>query len=272
MFLYFQAATSSTTTMKDAQNEIPEEVEVEVEEMEACSKLYHLLANVFVHDCELPGLDKLLNVITSNAPRKNYKGLMSLVHIFNTLLHDSLQLAHIALSSHGFESETLAVVFGPGDEFEKHHCPIEALVSFIIQENKLFSHSMVVHVSDFLHGVILYNRICAKRVHDVYALIIELDNYYYDRSAELHDHILNVRRSICDECVKADAFVSSVFDCYADIEDEKLLERGKIHDSSNQCKIVNALANFMLHYSDFDTDDDDDDATVVVSSSLDDDL
>ena len=40
-------------------------------------------------------------------------------------------------------------------------------------------------------------------------------------------------------------------------------------------KIVNALADFMLHYSDFDTDDDDDDdddATVVVSSSLDDDL
>ena len=64
IFIYFQAATSTTTAsmIKDAENVIKEEVKLNKEDMEveSCEKLYHLLANLYLHDCVLPKVDGVL--------------------------------------------------------------------------------------------------------------------------------------------------------------------------------------------------------------------
>ena len=231
----FIATMQNNETVKDAQ----------VEAEDALPKFHRLLASLYVHDCALPKLDTLLKTISDALPREHYKGVMSLVHLFIMLVNESPRLAKIADASETFASETLIDLFGPGEYFQNSKSPMEMLVTYVIEQNEVMSHESMIHMTDYLHGVILYNDIRAKRVQEVCELIMRVDDYYFDTAHASNGSMLSFLRSSCEHCMREDEFVGSVYDCFSKMERKKWLQRENT-DDANQKNITNELVDLLI--------------------------
>ena len=247
-----------SVSMADEINVSKAEAEAELDSLE---KIHRLLANVYYHNCALPDLDTLLKVINNCFPRKNYKGVLSLVHIFVMLVRETSQFKKTANTSETFVSKTLTLTFGPGDEFQNHSCPMQAFVTFVIEKNELLTHQTVVHLTDYLHGVILYNDIRTKRVESVHDKLLEVDEYFFDVSHAGHGRLLSYLRSSCVNCMKEDLFVAKVYDSFATMERKKMLGREKT-DKTDEDNIRNHYAEVLLIESAAAVDVDDDDDVI----------
>ena len=238
-------------------------------------KLHRLLANLYYHDCALPEVDMLLKCINAQSPRKNCYGMLSLVHIFVMLVKHSDQFERIAHASEDFASKSLAVEFGPGDEFQNDECPMHMLVTFVIKENKLLTLETVNQLTDYVVGVILYNDIRATRVQSVKELLFELDEYHFDVSHGGHGRLLSYLGSACRKCMREDLFVACLYDCFAKIEFDEIMRREGF-ESMNAETIKNHFAAVILKHCvdddddvDCESDDDDDShAVAIVSTSV----
>ena len=208
-------------------------------------KMHRLLASLYIHDCPLPELETVLKAISNALPRDHHKGAISLVHLFIMLVNESPQLAKIADASEKFTSESLSQLFGPGEYFQNSKGPMEMLVTFVIQQNQVLSHAAMVHMIDYLHGVILYNNVRAKRVQEVCELIMRVDDYYFDTAQAPNGAILSFLRSGCTHCMCEDAFVASVYDCFSKMESKEWLQREKT-DEENQKNITNTLVELVI--------------------------
>ena len=238
-------------------------------------KLHRLLANLYLHVCPLPGSDAVVTTICENLPRVNHNGLMSLVHIFVMLMAETPQFRRTAKASMHFKSYSLSMAFSAGDEFEKAQCPMVAFVTFVIEQDKGLSHEIVVHLTDFVHGVILYNDVRPDRVEAISDLLTAVDDFYFDLSEGKHS------RPACVECMSEDAFVARVYHCFGVMEGKSMLERENT-DEASEANIVKSLAELLIACPGDDADDEDadvddadvDDEVEIVSSSVshDDDL
>ena len=255
--------------------EINVSMEQEGPEVDVLDKYRHLLANVYLHDCDLPELDVLLRTIIHNFPRMHYKGVMSLVHIFCVLVNESKKFEQTANASEMFKSETLKQVFGAGDELVKGHRPMEMFVTFVIRKNELLTHEAVIHLTDYLHAVILYNDIRVNRVQSICALLLAVDDFYFGMSDAAQGRLQMFFHSACVDCVSEDAFVAAVYESFATMERNKLLRRDNT-DETCQKKIQNELTSLLLRLinskNDADADDDDDDDDDDVDVNDDDDI
>ena len=208
-------------------------------------RVHRLLANIYLHVCPLPKTDDVVKAICDCLPRVHYNGIMSLVHMFVMLMAESPRFGKIAEATKHFTSSSLSVAFGPGDEFEKVQCPMVALVTFVIEQDIGLCHEIVVHLTEFVHGVILYNDVHADRVGAVADLLMAVDDFYFDLSNG------KPTRSACIECLTEDAFVARVYHRFGVMEQQCMLERENI-DEESETNIANALAELLIvrHYED----------------------
>ena len=226
-FLFFSGNVSvAPTTMQIPTVEALVESEVTAADFQYIRKMHELLANIYLHVCPLPDVDQVVQAICDELPRVNYNGTQSLVHLFVLLTGQSPFFEKTANASLHIKSSSLGTAFGAGDEFNKAQCPIIAFITFVITQNKGLSHDVMVHLVDFVHGVILYNNVKADRVDAVAKLLNALDDFYFDLSNGKHGH------SSCVWCVSQSSFVACIYHSFGLMEDKGMLEREKTDEAS----------------------------------------
>lgn len=248
-----------------ADNELCTDCEVEVG-FDYVSKLHRLLANLYLHVCPLPDPKAVVQTICDNDPHVHCNGVMSLVHIFVVLMSESPHLEKLAKATMYYKSCSMSSAFGAGDEFEKKQSPMTAFVAFVIEQDKGISHEVVVHLLDYVYGVILYNNVSPDRVEAISDLLTAIDDFYFDLSKD-GKHA----RQACVACMTEDAFVARIYHCFGVMDAKGMLER-ECTDEASEKGIVSALSELLKICPGDDVDVDVDDADDEVESSSDNEL
>lgn len=187
-------------------------------------QLRTLVANLYLSERPMPGLEAVLQCIDEHAPKEHRAGILSVVHLFMWLGKERLQLERTADGTQHYSSNSMGSVFGVDDVFIQ--CPFDALISFIIEDNVLLTHAQVIHLLDFLHGVILYNKVSVQRIEAVDGVLVCVDDYSFDRRVPAdQDPTLEARRGACLQCTLADEFVGWAFNCFYSMDKAHMLPR-----------------------------------------------
>ena len=192
-----------------------------------------MLANLYLHESSLPELKIVLATIRDGCPRQKSNGMIATGHLCFMLVRESLHLANIAFVSDGYTADRMAKLFSSDNVVHNCENSFVDLVTCIIEENKLLRHEEVMDLMDYLRGVLLYNDVKVARVHAVYALLVQLDDYFYEKSDPdyLFGQVTNRQNQeggACPECVKDDRFCAAVYDCFSMMERNKWLKRADV--------------------------------------------
>ena len=135
------------------------------------------LAGVYL-ERNLPKIDRIINTIYSCSPKKNSDGVIALSHIFFTLTKKCRSLEDVAYGTNNYSSELFSSYFGM--EAEHIGCPLLKLIEYVIQHNKSISSTQLQFLTDFVHGVLLFNCVKVEKVKEVDTLLSALDDTFYD--------------------------------------------------------------------------------------------
>ena len=135
------------------------------------------LAGVYL-ERNLPKIDRVINTIYSCSPKKNSDGVIALSHIFFTLTKKCRSLEDVAYGTNKYSSELFLSYFGM--EAEHIGCPLLKLIECVIRHNTPISSTQLQFLTDFVHGVLLFNRVNVEKVKEVDTLLSALDDTFYD--------------------------------------------------------------------------------------------
>lgn len=217
------------------------------------TRLRGLLANLYLHTCNLPDCISVIDIIATTSPRKHSDGTLTLVYLFTMLEKESTMLRKTIEGTEHVRSKCLTKIFGSGEVAKEHCCPIKAVVKHIVESDYLLIHHDMIHLLDFLHGVMLFNDVTVHRVLAVHYVVVQVRQYYVLRCDE------EGRCSGCIECEEDAKFIAKMFEFFVVMESDDLLKREYAYDKrldrtvmayANSLKIVSTP---LVNDCDFDT-------------------
>lgn len=178
--------------------------------------LCHLLADTYLQDAlTVPNIGVVLRTITDLEPMKNFNGMISLVGMFVELTNNFLRFERLTDATVDYESRSMSSVFGRGECHAS--CPLTALISFVIRRNLLIMPEEMKALMDYMHGVILFNKVSKERINVIDGLLVAIDNYYFhDVDDEAAIHALRQVRKTCSNCVAVDRFLKVLYNAISD--------------------------------------------------------
>ena len=149
---------------------------------EFANNIRRYLAGVYLED-NLPKIDCVINTINSCSPRKNRDGAIALFRIFFMLMKKCRSLEDTAYGTDSYHSELFSSYFGMGAEHKG--CPLLRLIENVIRRNKPISCTELKFLMDFVHGMLLFNRVKIEKVKEVDGLLSALDDVFYDFQTDI---------------------------------------------------------------------------------------
>ena len=125
-------------------------------------------STLFLEDYDLPCIDEVSNLIKKycEADKESLEGAYTLCAIVSKFLMDSANVFMLATCSAPFSSETFSKQFSYRKNAVELEKPLLVGIKLLLTQTASYSPGDITYVTDYLRGVILFNKVNEERCND----------------------------------------------------------------------------------------------------------